>query len=113
MEDQAINRVHRLGQTKPVLIKRLVVSGTVETALLALQVCMLVCLCACLCVCVPFADVSKVDQLSGFGFEETSCTLQHALLSVPRDCAYCPLIPRAGEEACNGQQCPVLHRGSV
>ncbi len=39
VEDQAINRVHRLGQTKPVLIKRLVVSGTVETALLALQVC--------------------------------------------------------------------------
>lgn len=37
VEDQAINRVHRLGQTKPVLIKRLVVSGTVETALLALQ----------------------------------------------------------------------------
>jgi hypothetical protein len=39
VEDQAINRVHRLGQTKPVLIKRLVVAGTVETGLLALQVC--------------------------------------------------------------------------
>ena len=39
VEDQAINRVHRLGQTKPVLIKRLVTADTVEQTLLVLQVC--------------------------------------------------------------------------
>jgi DNA repair protein RAD5 len=38
VEDQAINRVHRLGQTKPVLIKRLMAADTVEMTLLALQV---------------------------------------------------------------------------
>jgi len=36
-EDQAIDRVHRLGQTRPVHVYRFVCSGTVEERLLALQ----------------------------------------------------------------------------
>ena len=37
VEDQACNRVHRLGQTKPVLIKRFITEDTVEETMLALQ----------------------------------------------------------------------------
>ena len=37
VEDQAINRVHRLGQTRPVLVKRLLVPDTVEDTMLELQ----------------------------------------------------------------------------
>ena len=36
-EDQAIDRVHRLGQTRAVHVYRFVCSGTVEERLLALQ----------------------------------------------------------------------------
>lgn len=38
MEEQAIDRVHRLGQLNEVSVKRFVVSGTVEDKMLALQV---------------------------------------------------------------------------
>ena len=38
VEDQAINRVHRLGQTRRVLIKRLLAPDTVEDTMLELQV---------------------------------------------------------------------------
>ena len=37
IESQAFDRVHRLGQTRPVTVERLVISGTVEDRILALQ----------------------------------------------------------------------------
>ncbi|KTW26006.1 hypothetical protein T552_03276 [Pneumocystis carinii B80] len=37
LEEQAINRIHRIGQTKPVQIYKLVVKGTVEQRVLDLQ----------------------------------------------------------------------------
>ncbi|KAJ3017989.1 hypothetical protein HKX48_003239 [Thoreauomyces humboldtii] len=37
LEDQAIDRVHRIGQTKPVEVTRFTVEGTVEDRILALQ----------------------------------------------------------------------------
>lgn len=37
VEDQAIDRAHRLGQTKPVYVKRFTVKETVEDRILALQ----------------------------------------------------------------------------
>lgn len=37
-EDQAIDRAHRIGQTRPVTVLRLTVSDTVEDRILALQV---------------------------------------------------------------------------
>lgn len=37
-EDQAIDRVHRIGQTRPVRVVRLLVSNSVEDRLLKLQV---------------------------------------------------------------------------
>ncbi|PFH46796.1 hypothetical protein AMATHDRAFT_7394 [Amanita thiersii Skay4041] len=37
VESQAFDRVHRLGQTKPVLVQRLVISNTVEERVLELQ----------------------------------------------------------------------------
>jgi len=37
VEDQAIDRIHRIGQTRPVEIYRIVVPGTVEDRILALQ----------------------------------------------------------------------------
>ena len=37
VENQAFDRVHRLGQTRPVLVQRLVISNTVEDRVLALQ----------------------------------------------------------------------------
>lgn len=38
-EDQAIDRAHRIGQTRPVSVSRLTVENTVEDRILALQVC--------------------------------------------------------------------------
>ena len=38
IEDQAIGRAHRLGQTRPVTVYRLVVKGTIEERVLQLQV---------------------------------------------------------------------------
>ncbi|CAM9643640.1 unnamed protein product, partial [Choristocarpus tenellus] len=38
VEDQAIDRVHRLGQTLAVTVKRFVVADTVEDKMLELQV---------------------------------------------------------------------------
>ena len=43
VEEQAIDRVHRLGQLNEVSVKRFVVAGTVEDKMLALQVCTDVC----------------------------------------------------------------------
>ena len=37
VEDQAADRAHRLGQTRPVLVHRLVAQDTVEERILALQ----------------------------------------------------------------------------
>lgn len=37
-EDQAIDRAHRIGQTRPVNVSRLTVQDTVEDRILALQV---------------------------------------------------------------------------
>jgi SNF2 family DNA or RNA helicase len=37
VEDQAIDRVHRLGQTRPVTIKRYFIADSVEEKLLKLQ----------------------------------------------------------------------------
>lgn len=37
-EDQAIDRAHRIGQTRPVTVVRLTVRDTVEDRILALQV---------------------------------------------------------------------------
>jgi SNF2 family DNA or RNA helicase len=36
-EEQALQRVHRIGQTRPVFIRRFVAAGTVEERILALQ----------------------------------------------------------------------------
>lgn len=37
-EDQAIDRAHRIGQTRPVTVSRLTVQNTVEDKILSLQV---------------------------------------------------------------------------
>lgn len=37
-EDQAVDRAHRIGQTRPVTVLRLTVKDTVEDRILALQV---------------------------------------------------------------------------
>ena len=37
-EDQAVDRAHRIGQTRPVTVSRLTVKDTVEDRILALQV---------------------------------------------------------------------------
>lgn len=37
VENQAFDRVHRLGQTRPVVVHRLVIKDTVEDRVLALQ----------------------------------------------------------------------------
>ena len=37
VENQAFDRVHRLGQTRPVTVQRLVISNTVEDRVLQLQ----------------------------------------------------------------------------
>lgn len=37
-EDQAVDRAHRIGQTRPVTVTRFTVNGTVEDRILALQV---------------------------------------------------------------------------
>ncbi|MFS8001105.1 putative DNA helicase [Helianthus anomalus] len=38
-EDQAIDQAHRIGQTRPATVSRLIVKDTVEDRILALQVC--------------------------------------------------------------------------
>lgn len=38
-EDQAIDRAHRIGQTRPVTVSRLTIKNTIEERILALQVC--------------------------------------------------------------------------
>ncbi|CAK9162760.1 unnamed protein product [Ilex paraguariensis] len=38
-EDQAVDRAHRIGQTRPVTVSRLTIKNTVEDRILALQVC--------------------------------------------------------------------------
>ena len=38
-EDQAIDRAHGIGQTRPVTVSRITISNTVEDRILALQVC--------------------------------------------------------------------------
>jgi SNF2 family DNA or RNA helicase len=37
-EDQAVDRAHRIGQTRPVIVSRLTVKDTVEDRILSLQV---------------------------------------------------------------------------
>jgi SNF2 family DNA or RNA helicase len=37
VEEQAINRIHRIGQTQPVVVRQLVVRNSVEERLLTLQ----------------------------------------------------------------------------
>jgi len=37
VEDQAIDRIHRIGQIKPVIVHRIVIEQTVEDRILALQ----------------------------------------------------------------------------
>lgn len=37
-EDQAIDRAHRIGQTRPVTVTRITITNTVEDRILALQV---------------------------------------------------------------------------
>jgi SNF2 family DNA or RNA helicase len=43
-EDQAVDRAHRIGQTRPVTVSRLTVKGTVEDRILALQVTLCLCI---------------------------------------------------------------------
>jgi SNF2 family DNA or RNA helicase len=37
LESQAIDRIHRIGQKRPVTVHKIVISGTVEDRILALQ----------------------------------------------------------------------------
>ena len=43
-EDQAVDRAHRIGQTRPVTVTRLTIKDTVEDRILALQVLISICL---------------------------------------------------------------------
>jgi len=44
-EDQAVDRAHRIGQTRPVTVSRLTIKDTVEDRILALQVILKLLLC--------------------------------------------------------------------
>lgn len=55
-EDQAIDRAHRIGQSRPVCVSRLTVENTVEDRILALQVTYLVVIIANFDVFFPKAD---------------------------------------------------------
>lgn len=61
-EDQAIDRAHRIGQTRPVTVVRFTVKDTVEDRILALQVCELVDL-------ILFNFFCKLQAISLFIFE--------------------------------------------
>ena len=39
MEQQAQDRIHRLGQYKPIHVTRFIIGGTIEERILKLQVC--------------------------------------------------------------------------
>lgn len=39
-EDQAVDRAHRIGQTRPVTVSRITIKDTVEERILNLQVCL-------------------------------------------------------------------------
>lgn len=49
LEDQAIDRAHRIGQTRPVTVFRFTVKDTVEDRILALQVLLCAISCGFLC----------------------------------------------------------------
>lgn len=53
-EDQAVDRAHRIGQTRPVTVTRLTIKDTVEDRILALQVPVLDYYCASFAAFVRF-----------------------------------------------------------
>lgn len=46
-EDQAVDRAHRIGQTRPVTVSRITIKDTVEDRILALQVSLSLLIYAC------------------------------------------------------------------
>lgn len=63
-EDQAVDRAHRIGQTRPVTVTRITIKDTVEDRILALQV--LICyLNLILCAEMPSYLVENLDLGEG------------------------------------------------